>query len=92
MRQQSYFHGSTFSPADDGARLTRQLDLVRRCLSDGDYWTLTALASVTGGSEAGVSARIRDLRRPEHGGYVISKERVSGGLWRYQMTGRQVIQ
>lgn len=30
MSQQSYFHGSTFSPADDGARLTRQLDLVRR--------------------------------------------------------------
>jgi len=62
MTLHSSFHGATFSPADDGARLTRQLDLVRRCLSDGDFWTLTALASVTGGSEAGVSARIRDLR------------------------------
>ena len=85
MTQQSYFDGRTFNVADDGQRLTRQLDLVQRCLQDGQWWTLTALAAVTGGSEAGVSARIRDLKKPRFGGYVIEKERVSGGLWRYRI-------
>lgn len=83
--QQSYFDGRTFSPVDDGQRLTRQLDLVKRCLMDGSWWTLTALAAVSGGSEAGVSARIRDLKKPRFGGYVIEKQRVSGGLWRYRI-------
>lgn len=91
MTQPSYFDGRTFS-VDDGARLTRQLDLVKRAMLDGQWWTLTALSAVTGASESGASARIRDLRKPRHGGYVVEREHVSGGLWRYRISGRQVIQ
>jgi len=92
VTQQSYFDGRTFSPAQDGSRLTSQLRQVRECLSNGDWWTLTALAAVAGGSESGVSARLRDLRKPRFGGYVIERERRKGGLWCYRLAGRQVIQ
>ena len=92
MAQQSYFDGRTFSPAQDAERLTRQLDIVKRCLLDGEWWTLTGLAAVSGGSEAGVSARLRDLKKERFGKWVIEKERVGKSLWRYRLAGRQVIQ
>ena len=38
-------------------------------------------------AKAGVSARIRDLKKERFGAYVIEKQRVSGGLWRYRMAG-----
>jgi hypothetical protein len=67
----------------------RRVELIMR---SGDWFTLAELASYANGSEAGVSARLRDLRQPKHGGYIVERERVSGGLWRYRVNGQQVIQ
>jgi hypothetical protein len=92
VTQQAFFHGSTFSPADDGPRLKRQLDRVREAMQDGEWHTLAELAAISGASEAGASARLRQLRKPQHGGFVVEHERVNGGLWRYRIKGRQVIQ
>ena len=40
---------------------------------------------VAGGSEAGISARLRDLRKEKFGGYSIERKRSDEGLWWYRM-------
>lgn len=84
------FHGETFSQELDGKRLASQLERVKAIMRDGEWHTLAELAEKCEGSEAGVSARVRDLRRPECGGYTVKNERVSGGLWRYRLIAKLV--
>lgn len=81
------FSGATYQAEFDLERLTRQLDRVAHALGAGHWFTLRELASRTGGSEAGVSARLRDLRKQEHGGFDIERERGVGpsGLWAYRV-------
>lgn len=81
----SLFDGVTYEPELDEARLTTQLQRVKAALLTGRWYTLAELAAVSGGSEAGVSARLRDLRKAKWGGYVIQRERVAGGLFRYRL-------
>ena len=77
--------GATFHMEHDSARLGRLLDAVRDRMGDGRWWTLARLSAVTGGSEAGVSARIRDLRKPRFGGHTVDRRRTDGGLWEYRL-------
>lgn len=79
------FDGATYVPVRDQARLSGQLDSVRKVLADKQWHTLNEIASKVRGSEAGVSARIRDLRKPKFGSHVIDRQHVSGGVWRYRM-------
>ncbi len=81
------FHGETYCPLFDQHRLTRQLDRVRLCMSKGGWYTLDYIAGFAGGSEASVSARLRDLRKRENGGFIVNRRRVpnANGLWEYQM-------
>ena len=60
----------------------RQRDRVWAALREGQWWTLEELARRTGDPEASISARIRDLRKT----YMIHKERLPSGLWRYRAT------
>jgi hypothetical protein len=84
------FDGATYDPALDRDRLTKQLGRVYEALSDGEWWTLYELAAFSDGSEAAISARIRDLRKPRHGGYTIHRRRhgLHVGLWEYRMEPR----
>lgn len=79
------FDGETYQPELDFARLSSQLQKVRWLLLHprGMRWTLEQLASLTGGSEAGVSARVRDLRKQKHGSFDVQHERRDSGLWVY---------
>ena len=80
------FHGKTYNPALDRERLTRALDLVLEALRSGGWWTLHHLAGYAKCSEAGASARLRDLRRKQHGSHLIGRRRVSGGaLFEYKL-------
>lgn len=79
------FGGNTFDQAQDGKRLTGQLGRVFAVMRDGDWHTLAELAQKCGGSEAAISARIRDFRKPQFGAMEVITERVRGGLWRYRM-------
>ncbi len=81
------FDGITYEPKLDRSRLKTQLSRVRNLMSDSCWRTLTAIATDAGGSEAGVSARLRDLRKAKHGGFRIEKRRVlgGGGLFLYRM-------
>jgi len=79
------FDGKTYDAGHDRERLRTLLGRVTVKMSSGHWWTITQLARICGGSEAGVSARIRDLRKPKFGGYQIERRRVAGGLWQYRM-------
>ncbi len=81
------FDGETFDAAQDGERLSTQLARVRASMESGDWWTLKDLSIRTGGTEAAVSARIRDLRKPKFGGLIVERRRVPGasGLWEYRI-------
>jgi hypothetical protein len=78
------FDGSTYDAARDEVRLTGQLQNVRQILSDNRWHTLSEIAQRIGGSEAGISARIRDLRKPKFGNHTIDRQHIGGGLWRYR--------
>lgn len=83
--QPSMFDGVTFDVADE-RRLETQLGRTYVKLRLGEWETLASLATYTGSSEAGVSARIRDLRKPKWGNHTIEADRTDTGLWIYKMT------
>jgi hypothetical protein len=61
-------------------------DAIWSQLQDGDWYTLKELAFVGGCSEAGASARIRDLRKPKYGGYTIETQAAYGDVpWLYRL-------
>jgi len=92
------FDGPDVTRADE-ARLTSQLQRVKAALQQQEWLTLAELSEASGGSEASVSARLRDLRKPRFGGYRVERRRVvrwSMGLWQYRLlpplpTGQQVL-
>ncbi len=80
--------GKTFDRKKDGKRLEGQYKKVLALMSDGKWRTLREISDgIGGGSEAGVSARLRDLRKPEFGSFKVSKARIGAGLWKYKLEG-----
>lgn len=78
--------GETLDPAKDSVRLGKLMAAVWDCMKDGEWWTLSRLSRATGGAEASVSARIRDLRKPRFGAYDVERRRVSNsGRWVYRI-------
>lgn len=84
-RRNTMFGGTTYDPAQDGPRLSTQLKRVQAAMLDGEWHTLAELAARCGGSEAAISARIRDFRKPKFGGHTVERQRVCSGLWRYRL-------
>lgn len=84
------FDGETYNAEIDKVRLKGQLDRVLDEMIDGQWHTLSELHSKVGGSEAAISARIRDFRKKRFGGHSVDRERVPGhkGLWRYRLVLR----
>lgn len=81
------FGGVTYEPEKDEKRLTGQLHRVFEAMKSGEWFTLERLQSIVGGSQAGISARIRDLRKPAFGGYQVDRKRVKdSGLFMYRLT------
>lgn len=82
------FDGSTYQSEYDNKRLHSLLDRVKELMSDGKYRTLAEIKSIVGGSEGGVGARLRDLRKAKFGAYVLNTRRRGSpynGLWEYQL-------
>lgn len=80
------FQGATYEPARDHARLTGQLGAVFDLMRDGFWRSLSEIAVRVDGSQAGVSARLRDLRKPPYGGHTVDKRLCSDGIWEYKLT------
>ena len=82
------FDGQSFDPTLDEKRLTTQLERVKALLLDGNWRTLHEIQASVGGSEAGISARCRDLRKERFGGFVVQRRRrgrAEEGLWEYSL-------
>ena len=84
------FGGETFDAKFDGPRLKGQLERVRQFMLDGRWHDLEEIARSTSTSMLSVSARVRDLRKPQFGGYMLEVKRVGqSGLWFYRVIGRE---
>ena len=93
------FDGETFNHWLDSARLHGQLLRVFRVMRDGKWRSLAriqleciAFRTKPGrDSEAAISARLRDLRKPKFGGHTVKRRRVPGenGLHEYQLVLRK---
>lgn len=73
------FDGWTYDPELDHDRLSTQLRRVLAVMVDGQWHTLSELADKAQGSEAGVSARLRDLRKEKFGSWDVERERLEPG-------------
>lgn len=79
--------------AEDNKRLGKQLAAVKYCLTEtaAMWWTLRQLHAglimyfSIHASEASISARLRDLRKPNFGGYTVERRRVEGGFYEYRV-------
>lgn len=78
------FDGESFDAALDQDRLASQLDRVTRLMADGQWRTLGEIQARVGGSEGGVGARLRDLRKVKFGAHHVPRRRRAGGLWEYR--------
>jgi hypothetical protein len=87
------FDGETFDKAVDGSRLRRQLNSVRTLMWDEQWRTLSQIALGLGYPEASISARLRDLRKPKFGGYVVERKRATdqSGLFLYRLVRTNAI-
>lgn len=84
-----WFDGRTYEPAHDQARLSSLLDNVRNLMLDGRWRTLSAINRIVGGTEASVSARLRDLRKERFGAYMVERRRegeAKRGIFSYRVT------
>ena len=78
------FDGETYNKLDS-ERLTTLFERVFETMKSGRWYTLKGLSQLTGGSEASISARIRDFRKPKFGGYEVERKREDGGLHYYRL-------
>ena len=86
------FDGATYDPIQDGPRLSSQLERVRKAMSDGKWHSLHELVISCGGTEASISARIRDLRKTKFGGLDVVRIRADKGLWLYRVKAKEMKQ
>lgn len=81
----------------ESRRLVGQMRRVYEVMSDGQWRALHEIAAETmrrfdvTDSEAGVSARLRCLRRAEFGAHTVDRRRRDGaaGLWEYRLEVRR---
>jgi hypothetical protein len=79
------FDGSTYDHDRDHMRLAGQLGRVFDCMKDGRWRTLAVISLIAGGTEASVSARLRDIRKPRYGGHTVDRRHVARGLFEYRV-------
>lgn len=83
------FDGPDVTTAD-AVRLEGQLGRVFDYMKDGIWRSLDNIATHVQGSEAGVSARLRDLRKPRFGAHTVERSRFgpASGIWYYRLIPR----
>ena len=79
------FDGETYVAERDYERLSGQLKAVFDLMQDGRWRTLGEIRESVEGSEAAISARLRDLRKPKYGAHEVQREHIERGLYRYRM-------
>lgn len=77
---------------EDRERMRPILELVRDLMADGRERSLRQICTAIGrGSEASISARLREIRNAPGSEWNVGKRRTSTpGLWVYRMTPKPV--
>jgi len=86
-----WFDGETYDHERDSQRLSGQLEVVFNLVKDGKWRTLKEISQESGYPESSVSARLRDLRKVRFGSYVVEKEYVDNGLYKYRVVVEETI-
>ena len=86
----AHFDGETYESNHDFKRLTGQNLKVFNCMKDGVWRTLAEIEETLGDghSQAGISARLRDLRKEKFGSHTVDRRRrgnASKGLHEYRL-------
>ena len=81
---------STFGPAYvekvDGARISRQHEVIRDYMLKVHWRTLIEIEAIVGYPQASISAQLRHLRKQRFGSFLVEKRRRhGGGLWEYRV-------
>lgn len=84
-----HFDGPDLLQDRDAPRLTEQLKRIFGAMAGSQWRTLSELAELTGDPPASVSARLRDFRKPKFGEWIVEKEYIRNGLYRYRIKGRK---
>ena len=79
------FDGESYDESRDKGRLHRQLSAIKAVMSDHLPHTLIQLATAAECLTTSASARVRDLRKLKHGGHIVTKKNVGGGVWEYTL-------
>ena len=85
MQQEMFFDGVTYNHERDNERLTGQQQRVYDIMSDEQWHTISEVADKARGSEPGVSASIRNLRKQRFGGHNVERQYVGNGLYQYRL-------
>ena len=82
-------HDGPSLTAKDQRRLGTLMDRVATLVADSKWRTLAEIAQAAKGSEASVSARLRDLRKEKfqaiYGKSRVDRRRRSEGVWEYRV-------
>lgn len=82
------FSGSDYVASLDEARLTGQILRIFECMKDGKWRTVPEIGLITNDPHTSISAQLRNLRKPEFGGYEVPKRRrgaETNGLFEYRV-------
>ena len=82
------FDGVTYDHVRDSHRLGTQLESIRDFMEGRGYVTLKEVEDYTGYPQASISAQIRNLRKDRFGKRTISREHISGGLYKYKLEAK----
>lgn len=86
QQHEMYFDGQTYDHDRDRERLKGLMLKVYNAMMDGEWRTLRQLTEEIGaGSEASVSARLRDLRKERFGSHTVEREYIDRGVWKYRL-------
>jgi len=80
------FDGKDYKKDRDQVRLSSNLDILREYMEGRGALTINQIIEGTGlKSHTGVSASIRELRKPRHGSRTVERNYISNGLYSYQL-------
>ena len=80
--------GTTYDQRFDENRLSTQYARVFELMKDGAWRTLAEISALVSGSEAGISARLRDYRKVGHTVERRRRGNPSSGLFEYRLIVR----
>ena len=85
INENARFDGADYDHIRDYTRLEGQIFDIYLSIKDERWYTLAQIERGTGHPQASISAQLRNLRKPRFGGFVIKREHVKGGLYRYRI-------